>query len=156
MSRPWHGPYWVRTCNSTNITATKVYFPQERLVHVHLNCVKPCPIGFTPGYYWYGGRRCGPGRPPKWVEAIITEEGPDTDKGTEPAEALHSLTDDSLVETPFPESDQHLAEDVTAEREDVSSTRTQPDTTKAVGNDSLQAPTRYSLRTSRRPPERYN
>ena len=45
LSRPWHGPYRVKTCNDTNVTATKVYFPLERPVHVHQNRVKPCPEG---------------------------------------------------------------------------------------------------------------
>ena len=159
-----------------NVKATKVYFSLEEPIHVHQTRVKPCPTEFAPGYYWYGGKRCRPGRPRKRVEATLTEENditsqssePDTDEGTEPAKALHSRTDDSLMDTPFPESDQQppssldLAEDVTGEKEDsedVSSTGTQPNINKVVENDSPQAllqPTRYSLRMSRRPPERYN
>ena len=64
LSRPWHGPFWVTSCNETNVVATKVYFPRDDPIRVHQTCVKPCLAGFTPGYYWYGGRRHGPGRPP--------------------------------------------------------------------------------------------
>ena len=74
LSRPWHGPFRVETCSDTNVTDIRVYFPFEEPVHVHQNRVKPCPEGFTPGYYWYGGRRCGPGRPPRWVEAVLAGE----------------------------------------------------------------------------------
>lgn len=50
----------------------KVYFPGEEQIRVHQNRVKPCPEGFPPGYYWYGSRRVGPGRPPKWVQKVLS------------------------------------------------------------------------------------
>ena len=37
LSRPWHGPYRVTSCNDTNITAVKVYFPIEDVIQVHQN-----------------------------------------------------------------------------------------------------------------------
>ena len=72
LSRPWHGPYRVMEVDNTNITAQKVYFPRDDTVKVHQNRVKPCPGGFMAGYYWYGNKRKGPGRPPKWVETVLT------------------------------------------------------------------------------------
>ena len=74
LSRPWHGPYRVTAADNTNITALKVYFPKEDCIRVHQNRVKPCPEGFMAGYYWYGNKRKGPGRPPKWVETALGDE----------------------------------------------------------------------------------
>ena len=73
LSRPWHGPYRVTSCNETNVTATKVYFPCEDPIQVHQLRVKPCPPGFPAGYYWYGSKRRGPGRPPRWVEQVLMD-----------------------------------------------------------------------------------
>ena len=64
LSRLCHGPYRVMSYNDTNVTATKVYFPRKNPVQVHQTRVKPCPDRFTPGYYWYGGKRRGPRRSP--------------------------------------------------------------------------------------------
>ena len=71
LSRPWRGPYRVTSCNETNVTAVKVYFPREDPIQVHQLRVKPCPRGFTAGYYWYGSKRKGPGRPPRWVRDVL-------------------------------------------------------------------------------------
>ena len=87
LSRPWHGPYRVTSCNATNVTAVKVYFPREDPIQVHQLRVKPCPPGFTAGFYWYGTKQRGPGRPPRWVCDILTgEESPATatDVGANP------------------------------------------------------------------------
>ena len=40
LSRPWHGPYRVTSCNETNITAAKIYFPREDPIQVHKLRVK--------------------------------------------------------------------------------------------------------------------
>ena len=73
LSKPWHGPYRILYCNETNMTAVKVYFPEEKRIQVHQNRVKPCPDCFPAGYYWYGSKRVGPGRPPKWVDHVLTD-----------------------------------------------------------------------------------
>ena len=100
LSRLWHGPYRVRTCNDTNLTATKVYFPLQEPVHVPQNRAKPCPEDFTPGYYWYGGRRRGPGHPPRWVEDILAgKETQCQNKSTESESDEPLLPDDSLTDT---------------------------------------------------------
>ena len=72
LSHPWHGPYRITSCDETNVTAVKVYFPLEDAIKVHQNRVKSCPGGFLAGYYWYGNKRKGPGRPPKWVEKVLS------------------------------------------------------------------------------------
>ena len=169
LSRPWHGPYRVKACNDTNITATKVYFPLEDSIHVHQNRVKPCPVGFTPGYYWYGGRRRGPGHPPRWVEAVLAGEDaphqntPSSDllepNSNEPL--LPSLFDDSPTDAqasesipdPTDVSGEPEKEDTLSDKEGTESCP-DSDSNKGVDVDMIQ-PSRYSLRTSRRPPERY-
>ena len=91
LSRPWHGPYRITSCNDTNVTAVKVYFPRENPIQVHQMRVKPCPDGFPSGYYWYEGKRQGPGRPPRWVQTILSGDTtqPDDDSRIE---------DDAIVE----------------------------------------------------------
>ena len=190
LCRPWHGPYRVKICNDTNVTATKVYFPLDQPVHVHQNRVKPCPEGFTPGYFWYGGRRRGPGRPPWWVKAVLA--GEDTPRLNPPSSEslgsifderakylLPSLLDDSQSDTQpsgFNSltpglSDQSGEADVArgteatlSGSEDIAEVKNNQDatdgtdTTEAVRDNSPQVhkePSRYSLRTSRCPPERY-
>ena len=70
LSRPWHGPYRVLTKEEPDVTVSKVYFPQDPAMRVHLSRVTPCPSGFPPGFYWYGSKRRSPGRPPKWVRLL--------------------------------------------------------------------------------------
>ena len=72
------------------------------------------PTRVPAGYYWYGGRRAGPGRPPKWVDALLQGspvQSPDDERGPE-----HSLTEpegegDPTVEN-VPDARVVLAEDV--------------------------------------------
>ena len=77
LSRPWHGPYRVISKNGPDVTATKVYFPTESQIQVHMSRTCACPTGFPAGYYWYGSKRKGPGRPPKWVEELMNDDCPD-------------------------------------------------------------------------------
>ncbi len=71
LSRPWHGPYRVTSKTDPDVTCVKVYHPQEGPVHVHQSRVCPCPEDFPAGFYWYGGKWKGPGRPPKWVDRLL-------------------------------------------------------------------------------------
>ena len=36
--------------------------------------MSPCPVSFPAGYYWCGGRKQGPGHPPKWLERILQNQ----------------------------------------------------------------------------------
>ena len=71
LSRPWHGPYRIIEKRDPDITLCKVYFPEEKSIQVHQTRIQPCPVNFPAGYYWYGSRRVGPGRPPKWVDRLM-------------------------------------------------------------------------------------
>ena len=74
LSRPWHGPYRVTSIRDPDVSVAKVYFPQDSVIQVHQSRVKSCPPDFPAGFYWYGGKRRGPGRPPKWVSALLNQE----------------------------------------------------------------------------------
>ena len=71
LARPWHGPYRVVQNDSPDMTCLKVYFPQHGTIQIHQSRVCRCPLQFPAGYFWYGGRRKGPGRPPKWVDTLL-------------------------------------------------------------------------------------
>ena len=73
LSRPWHGPYRISAVNGPDVSVSKVYYPQDGGIQVHQSRVKPCTLNFPAGFYWYGGKRRGPGRPPKWVEQILAD-----------------------------------------------------------------------------------
>ena len=68
LSQPWHGPYRVISKNDTDVTVMKIYFPDDPQTQVHLSRVQPCPPSFPRSFYWYGGKRTGPGHPPKWIK----------------------------------------------------------------------------------------
>ena len=72
LSRPWHGPYRITSNERPDVCVTKVYFSQDKEIRVHLSRVKLCPPNFPAGFYWYGGKKRGPGCPPKWVEQIMS------------------------------------------------------------------------------------
>ena len=45
LSRPWHGPYRIITMTDTDITAIRIYFPEDDSIKVHQGRVTKCPIG---------------------------------------------------------------------------------------------------------------
>ena len=52
LSQPQHGPYRVTQRNDPNITAVKVFFPDEGSIQVHQLRVCQCPSKFSVGSYW--------------------------------------------------------------------------------------------------------
>ena len=76
LSRPWHGPYRVLERKDPDVVVAKVYHPQHGQICVHQSRVCGCPDDFPAGYYWYGGKQKGPGRPPKWVERLLDSRLP--------------------------------------------------------------------------------
>ena len=58
---------WIAGAQQPDVTVVKVYRPQDS-TQVHQTRIAPCPEQFPAGYFWYGGKRAGPGRPPKWVK----------------------------------------------------------------------------------------
>lgn len=73
LSKLWHGPYRVTAVTETGIIAVKVYVPQDGTISVQASRVTNWPPSFPAGSYWYGDRRSGPGRPPKWVDQLVQE-----------------------------------------------------------------------------------
>ena len=74
----WHGPYRILDKSDPNVTCIKVYYPQDGPVHVHQSRISRCPEEFPAGFYWYGNKRRGPGRPPKWVDRLLRSGPTDT------------------------------------------------------------------------------
>ena len=68
LSQPWHGPYRIVARDDPDVTVKKVYFPDDPQIQIHLSRVQPCPSSFPQGFFWYGRKRSGPGRPPKWIK----------------------------------------------------------------------------------------
>ena len=71
LSRPWHGPFRIISISDPDVLLAKVYFPQDRTIQVHQSRVKMSPPKLPSGFYWYGGKRRGPGRPPRWVVDML-------------------------------------------------------------------------------------
>ena len=71
LSRPWHGPYRVISIDDPDIILSKIYYPQHDPIKVHQSRVKHCPPDLSAGSFWYGSKRSGPGRPPKWTEKLV-------------------------------------------------------------------------------------
>ena len=101
LSRPWHGPYRAVEVTPTGVVAEKVYEAQDGTIQVHLNRVTKCPPVFPPGYYWYGARRKGPGRPPKWLDSL-NGKGDNPSPATESSEGI--TTEEGSDENPTSES----------------------------------------------------
>ena len=109
LSRPWHGPYRIVDRNDPDVTCVKVYHPQDGPLQVHQSRVCHCPADFPAGYYRYGGKRKGPGRPPKWVDRLLQSGAA---KATQPDSTNHRNDDNvdnrsaSEADSPASEEDQ--------------------------------------------------
>ena len=94
LSQPWHGPFCVTALKGPNVEVSNVYFPQDDLFLIHQSRVKVCPHNFSGGFYWYGGRRHGSGKPPQWVEDLL--RGPDEQSDQHSENTASPVTDVSL------------------------------------------------------------
>jgi len=63
LSRPWNGPYRITTVNGPGESVSKIYYPEFKFTNLALSFVQQT-------FFWYGGKRRGPGCPPKWVEQV--------------------------------------------------------------------------------------
>ena len=106
LSRPWHGPFRIISISDPDVLLTKVKTARRRFTSHVLKCAHPkFPGGF---FFWYGGRRWGPGRPPRWVSEVMGShttadpvEPETTPDGEEQAEDTVGGTaaDDSALES---------------------------------------------------------
>ena len=101
LSHPWHGPYQITSRDEPDITATKVYFPDDPSIQVHQTRVQHCPPTLPLGFYWYGTKRPKPGRPSKKLLKHLVPLVVEADLGTlssseKPAETGNS---DQLIPT---------------------------------------------------------
>ena len=136
LSRPWHG---VVDKRDPDITVMKVYSPQDGQIQVHQSRVVPCPHEFPAGFYWYGSRRSGPGRTPKWVDKLlygaIAPTGPESeDEQTNKLRAEWHQEEESVADqTELVGSTSELDHDV----EEVNQEEPTPDFDRDVGSGDL-------------------
>ena len=88
------------------------------------------------GYYWYGNKRKGPGRPPKWVEKILSDADKEGE-GKPHEEPGNSVTD---------------VEETGPTMEPVGPERIGQELTEHESNNRMSG--RYLLRRDPKPPER--
>ena len=84
LSRPWHGPFRIKSPEDPDVIVANVYFPGDAPIRGHQNRVTHCQKEFSAGYFWYGGKCKGRGKPPKWIEKLLQE--PSREEGLEPQE----------------------------------------------------------------------
>ena len=93
------------------------------------------------GYYWYGSKRKGPVRPPRWVDNLLTDTTPDNETAEKPC--------DEVNETEFETETEELQSESTPESESTISIEDQePAATRKQSG-------RYSLRGRVHPPDRF-
>ena len=97
LSRPWHGPYRILTLDEPDVTAIKVYFPEDKTIRVHLSLVTPYPTEFPLGFYWYGTKRHSSGCPPKWLQCFLNQ---DSDTPTVSQDVENELDTTTVVDSP--------------------------------------------------------
>ena len=139
------------TVNDTNLTAAKVYFPHEDAIKVHTACAKPCPEGFMAGYYWYGNKRKGPGRPPKWVENVLAGTS-DCGKGSE--EDRLQTHQEETDDTPVNEPENEPQEEVSVDNQFTAEVNHEDQVQSQKAADSRKRSGRHSLRERVHPPAR--
>ena len=76
LSRPWHSTYRIIGRRYPDVTVIKVYAPPRWQAPCPSSRVVPCPPELPAGFFWYGTRRAGPGRPPKWVVGLLAGQLP--------------------------------------------------------------------------------
>ncbi len=139
---------------SGDVTVVKVYFPDHGQIQVHQSRVAPCPEGFPAGYYWYGPKRHSPGRPPKWVQSLLSSAN---QLETQPPVAKEQDNSDS--EDPESEGDHDPEESGEGDNEHESSSDTDSD--PPLPNDESPLRTadlpssKYGLRSRVTRPQRY-
>ena len=60
--------------SSLEMILISLYFPGNAPIKVHQNRESHCPKEFPAGYFWYGGKRKGSGKPPRWVEELLNDQ----------------------------------------------------------------------------------
>ena len=148
LSQPWHGPYRVLSCQAPDVTAVKVYLPQDGQIQVHQTRVTPCPEDIPAGYYWYGRKKHSPGRPPQWVTALEDVTAPDgIEENPEKRNTQEQLPTPSENSSPDAESDAEEPSDAPDSAESDEDAAEEPESSRVQTG-------RYTLRKRVKPPER--
>ena len=53
---PWHGPYRITANEQPDIYVSKVYFPDDKVIRIHLSRVELCPAHFPARFYQHGDK----------------------------------------------------------------------------------------------------
>ncbi len=127
-----------------------MYFPQEPAIRIHQIRVCPCPVGFPPGYYWYGRKQHSPG-PPCWVEDLHEKCVPEAEltDGTEQPGLDEELDEEPNCDILDPDTWTSESEE-DAERSTTLVVAPPPEMEGADRNEK----TKYSLRRRVEPPKR--
>ena len=98
LSNPWHGPYRIMSRKDPDVTAVKVYFPQDGQIQVHQQRVTRCPPQLIVGYYWYGPKKHSDGKVPQWIERLTKENESPTEISVTDTDAVGHDSEESLSE----------------------------------------------------------
>ena len=125
LSHPWHGPYRIISRDDPDVTVKKIYFPDDPQVQIHQSRVQMCPELFPQGFYWYGKRKHGPGRPSKKVQKKLTEinaslEQTSSNADSQPSEITITETKTASTETTAVADDNQLVNQLNNQSADIS------------------------------------
>ena len=155
LSHPWHGPYRILHRRDPDITAAKVYFPEDGQLQVHQQRVTKCPPELIAGYYWYGPRKCSNGKIPHWVAALNQPQLDHTETTTmENVDLSEELNAPDTNINVDPSGLEHDVDSPVTDNED-----TDPDVIESTGLTVLHRSTphtcNYNLRNKITIPQRY-
>ena len=95
--------------NDPDVTVVKIYFPDDPQIQIHQSRIQMCLDLFPQGFYWFGKKKQGPGRPSKRVKEKLTQ--------------IHAMLDGSLIN-----DDGHQTEIASNKTEAVSAKTTSTET----------------------------
>ena len=101
LSRPWHGSYRILSKEGPDVTVVKLYFSQDKVIRVH-HVGHPLSEWVPSGFHWYETKWHSPGRPPKWVEHLLSEVAEFPSDGNEESDppATNELAPSANLELP--------------------------------------------------------
>ena len=136
LSQPWHGPFCIVSISNSDVLLMKIYFPHDRTIQVHQSRIKVCPPRFPSGFYWYGSKRRGPGRPPRCVTEILESYSEDLDPTASQPEPSTSTTTTA-------------SDTVESEAWSGSQSETTPQSVTILPTDEVRPACKYPLRNRR-------
>ena len=109
------GNYRIVARDDPDVTVKKIYFPDDPQIQIHLSRVQPHPSSFPQGFFWYGRKRSGPGRLPKWIKKrleYITNSLKETEAASTGVIELDQSTELERPEENFIENQINITDDM--------------------------------------------